>query len=301
MAEGLKVSRNRLCHIATTALLTRDIEALRAATDVLVELEALDQLDGGARYFESCCLKLQGRLDDACKILESVVETNAAFRSRALHTLGWIHFERGQADAALPFYAAAARASGNRHPLVLAQSQRMTAVVRALHGDHFGALEKLERLSPLIHAVGRYYPSAYYEYLNSLAVELGEVGRIAEAKAASSLAVASPYAAAYPGWVETKIELDEKQPEKTVCLIAIDRIPERIQPEPGRVARALSRPTCSRHCPPLQYIIASQRSTGSELSRQRRPDRSQPSKSVVLSRIFNSFAPRGPPGFLHAA
>ena len=43
----------------------------------------------------------------------------------------------------------------------------------------------------------------YFDYLNSLAVELGEVGRIQEAQNICQITLASPYAFAYPEWRET--------------------------------------------------------------------------------------------------
>jgi tetratricopeptide (TPR) repeat protein len=297
MAEGLKTSRQRICYIATNALLKRDFAGLRAATDALFELQAVDQVDGGARFFESCCLKLQGKLDHASKILEDVVETDAFFRSRALNTLGWIHFERGRGDEALPFYAeAATRVSGDHHLLVLAQAHRMTAVVRALQGDHIGAVKQLERLSPFMHGVGRYYPSAYHQYLNSLAVELGEIGRISEAKTICSITLASPYASVFPELTETKKELDEKQPDERACLIAVDRVPESDQTKTRPAAPKKSPATCPRLCRTLHYLVVSQRAIDSGSFRfTPRNDAATQSNSLAITRFFNSLAPRGPP------
>jgi tetratricopeptide (TPR) repeat protein len=294
MAEGLKASRHKICYIATNALLTRDFAALRAATDALIELKALDRVDGGARYFESCCLRLQGKFDQACNLLEEVVETNPAYRPRALQSLGWIYFERGHGDAALPLYAAAARIPGDHQLLVIAQSQKMTAVVRAREGDHIAALRELQRLSPLIQAVSRYYPFTYYDYLNSLAVELGEVGRIEEAKTVSSIALASPYAFAYPEWTETKRELDPKVPDGRACLVPVARAVDD-NPTPIKHARKQDPARISVHWRALRCFVVSQRTTALcsyGHARRRDPPRLT---SLVLSRVFNSIAARGPP------
>jgi tetratricopeptide (TPR) repeat protein len=300
MAEGLKTSRRKICYIATNAILARDFTTLRAATDALIGLRTLDQVDGGARYFESWCLRFHGNLNEARDLLEDVVETDAAYRARALQSLGWIHFERALTDEALRFYAAATHIPSDHHLLVLTQSQRLTAVVRAAQGDHIAALKELERLSPLARAASRYYPSAYYEYLNSVAVELGEVGRIAEAKRLCSITLASPYAAAYPGWTETKRELDSNQPDRTVCLIAVDRIPESDQPKTKQAAPKQRPATCSRLCRPLRYFVAFQRAIDSSSYRStRRGDLAQ-SNSLAIARFFNSIAPRGPPNSCQA-
>jgi hypothetical protein len=51
-------------------------------------------------------------------------------------------------------------------------------------------------------------PYAYYDYLNTLAVELGEVGRLEEARNASRIALATRFASAYPEWRETREEIE---------------------------------------------------------------------------------------------
>jgi hypothetical protein len=295
-AEGFRALRQKICYIATNALYTRDSATLRAATDALIELKALDNVDGGARYFESCCLRLQGKLDQAGKVLEDVVETDPAYRARALQSLGWIQLaDGGRCDAALQFYAAAARIPCDHHLHILAESRRMTAVVRALQGDHIASLKELERLSPLIDVVSRYYPFAYYQYLNSLAVEFGEVGRIEEAKRVCSITLASPYAAVFPELTETKKELDAKRPDRTFPLIAVDRIPESDQPKAKQAAPKQRPAKCSRLCRPLRYFVAFQRAIDSGSYRStRRGDLAQ-SNSLAITRFFNSIAPRGPP------
>jgi hypothetical protein len=88
-------------------------------------------------------------------------------------------------------------------PLTLFQTQKNIAILKSVEGDHRGALADLERLSPLARLIAPWYPHEYYDYLNSLAVDLGEVGRSQEALRASRIALESPYASAYPEWRET--------------------------------------------------------------------------------------------------
>jgi hypothetical protein len=85
----------------------------------------------------------------------------------------------------------------------------LLAVLRSRKGDHNGALTDLQRLWPAIHYLSRAYPVLYYDYLNSLAVELAEVGSIAEARAAISIPLSSSLASAYPNWTETQREIEE--------------------------------------------------------------------------------------------
>src|SRR5262249_9460710 len=69
------------------------------------------------------------------------------------------------------------------------------------------ALALLESLFPLAHSMRGSDPHTYYDYLNSLAVELCEVGRLEEAHNASRIVLASPFAPAYPEWRETSNEI----------------------------------------------------------------------------------------------
>jgi len=96
---------------------------------------------------------------------------------------------------------------------------RHLAVIRSSHGDHNGALKSLEALHPLAPYIAGTQPGEYYEYLNSLAVELGEVGRIEAANRAVDLALRSPFAPGYPHWQETKLELAAKQPKVFTPLV----------------------------------------------------------------------------------
>jgi hypothetical protein len=86
----------------------------------------------------------------------------------------------------------------------------MSALVKALEGDHRGALVDLEKMFPLVRMANSQQPYAYYDYLNTLAVELCEARRLEEARRASEIALASPFASAYPEWRETREEIELK-------------------------------------------------------------------------------------------
>jgi len=84
----------------------------------------------------------------------------------------------------------------------------MVAVISSEDGNHRGALAILENLFSLAHAMRLAQPHVYYDYMNSLAVELGEVGRLEEARNVSGIVLASPYASAYPEWRDTREEIE---------------------------------------------------------------------------------------------
>jgi len=121
-------------------------------------------------------------------------------------TLGAIHVSQGNLEESLAFRIEANRV-GQQDLFTLTESQRAIAIVKSINGHHKEALNDLERLLPQIRVVGSQYPSLYYDYLNSLAVELGEVGRIEEAKNISHIVLASHYTFAYPEWLETANEI----------------------------------------------------------------------------------------------
>jgi hypothetical protein len=100
--------------------------------------------------------------------------------------------------------------------------------LRSDAGDHKGAFAILENISPLIHEVAKEKPFYFYLYHNELAIELGELGRLAEAEAASKVALASPYAPAYPNWAETSQELETKHTSATPSVVPVKQTSEAI-------------------------------------------------------------------------
>lgn len=80
---------------------------------------------------------------------------------------------------------------------------------------------------PLARAVGTVYPPLYYSHLNSLAVELIEVGRIAEAHNISKIVLASPYVGAYPEYRETitDIEMRGRRASRSIVFIKQYNLP----------------------------------------------------------------------------
>ena len=102
----------------------------------------------------------------------------------------------------------------------------------------------LQNVSPLVHIVAKHTPFYFYVYHNELAIELGELGYIAEAEATLEVALASPYAPAYPNWAETRHELQAKRTSATPSVVAINQTPEVIpapqtQPQPCQKPKRL--------------------------------------------------------------
>jgi hypothetical protein len=104
-------------------------------------------------------------------------------------------------------------------------AHRETAVGKSVAGDHRGALSVLEAgLTSVTSLRGDIATVALVaDYYNSLAVELGELGRIEEARLALRVALASPCANAYPEWRETFRELEVKARRVSRSTVAISQ------------------------------------------------------------------------------
>lgn len=225
--EGFQVLGRQLAAIARHAYFAKQMNAVEQATQLMLALPLSKQLEGVARYYQALCIWRRGDRDGARQSLERVAEAAIPqYRARALQIIGLTYHEVGQSDTALPFYLSAGKAASDCDLSTVATSLQMTAVVRSIHGDHKHALADLEKLFPVFREVGKYNPASYYEFLNSLAVELGEVGRIAEAEAACAITLASPFAAVHQNWAETRDEIAAKRTAATPSVIAINRAPE---------------------------------------------------------------------------
>jgi len=157
------------------------------------------------------CLKRKGQVVQARNLLEYVAQnqdTPLSYRARALHAIGATYYEADTPIEALRYYLEAARASSFANDIFsTTQSHWMIAVLKSVDGDHKRALIGLENLLPQIRYIATSHPVYFYIYQNSLAVERAEVGEIQAAQHASRIALASPFAHAYPEWQQTGTDL----------------------------------------------------------------------------------------------
>ena len=292
--EGFEALGRKLVAIASQAYLARQIDAVQEATQVMLALPIAGRLENIARYYRALCRWQQGDVDNARQSLERVVEeATPQYRARALQVIGLTYQQRGEVDAALPFYVAAGRAAADYDLLTLAYSQQMISVVCSIHGDHARALEYLENQFPLARAVGKHYPAVYHTFLNHLAVELNEVGRVAEAEAALSIALASPFAPAYPEWSETRDEIAAKRQSASPSVVAIHRATEA-----ERAPQAKSQ----RNAKPVVRFVSGYQASDKDFFQ--RSVLSIPATATIaldavsiLDRVLICIGPRAPPAF----
>ena len=204
----------RLATLAQCAFAARQKESLEQISQLLMNLPLPGQFRSIGLYYHSFKLKREGRFGEARTLLERLTdEAPRSYRSRVIMTLAALYFDSGDFESSLPLYIDANRAAsaGDWQDLyTVAQAQKQIAVFKSLNGDHTGAAAHLENLYTFTLKVGSLYPSAWFDYLNSLAVELGETGRIEEAKNICKILLASPSISVHPEWQETSDELEIK-------------------------------------------------------------------------------------------
>ncbi|HLF83154.1 MAG TPA: tetratricopeptide repeat protein [Blastocatellia bacterium] len=209
---------DKLVALAEQAYGVRQLDKLEDLSQALLALPLPGQYASAARYFRALELIRRGELDAAKSVLEGVAsEPQHKYTARAIHSLGVTFHSRGDFESALKLYVEAGCRAGQKgsfDSLTALFTQRNIAVLKSGNGDHGGALSDLERMVPLTKAVGSIHPPVYYDYLNSLAVELGEMGRLEEAAYASRIVVSSPFAIAYPEWRQTFDEIASKQEQR---------------------------------------------------------------------------------------
>jgi len=215
---------HELIEVAEQAYVTRNLDVLEEVSQVLMSLpvEAARQI---GLYYYALSINRQQQFDEAQRLLEMVADNAPPmYRARAIQGLGATHHYLGQLDETLRLQIEALRAVPNQtaHGLQTALMAHFEiAIVTSIDGDHKGALSRLEGLRPIVNLVAKQRPYYFYLYCSELAIEFGELGRLAEAQAAIKVALNSPYASAYPNWAETRQEIEAKRTSATPSVVAI--------------------------------------------------------------------------------
>lgn len=235
LIKGLKTKHDiielakRLVTLAEQNYLQRRLEVVEPISQALINMPLPESFRQVGQYHLAMCVKHQGRRDEAHKQLEALANNiSHRYKSRAILSLAGMAFNKSDYQSALPLYIEASRAARTQEsndPSVNIIAQRMITVLKSIDGDHKGALADLESLFPLVRTVGRWQPYLFYEHLNSLAVELSELGRLEEAQRASDITIASPYAPAYPQWQETRDEIAMKSQRASRAFITNVKLP----------------------------------------------------------------------------
>ena len=205
---------DRLVVVAEHAHAFRRMDLLDQVSQILMKSPLPRQYEAIGQYYQALCIHRFGRgdVEQAALLLEPVaLDAPLLYRIRALRSLGANSIHRGNYQSALSFYCEADRLASDRGQFDLigiVRTQKDVAVINSLEGNHRHAAALLENLFPVAQATRLSHPHVYYHYMNSLAVELCEVGRLEEAKNVSQIVLASPLASAYPEWRDTREEIE---------------------------------------------------------------------------------------------
>jgi tetratricopeptide (TPR) repeat protein len=233
LIKGVHTQKTLLDFIASVAwaadqaLAARKYDRIGALSQLLLSLPLSPQAEAVAHYYEALSINRSGHGDTvrAGALFEQVADrAPLQYRARAMLALGGERVSVGDHRAALPWYGEIMRiATRDRavDPATLYSVAQMIAVVKARNGDHRGSVADLEEMYPLVRMASYQEPRAYYRHLNSLAVELAEVGRLEEARRASVIACSDPFAPAYPEWQETFDEITRKERRASRSTVAV--------------------------------------------------------------------------------
>lgn len=296
-AEGFEYLGRQLAALIRRLYFARQIEEVEQVSQVMLALPLLKELKAIALHYQALCTWKRGNTDEALFSLQGIAEeATPLYKAQVLSSTGAVYLSEGEFDAALSHYFAAARAANDRDLLTFAASQKMIAVIHSIYGDHQHALADLERLFPIVRAIAKYCPAFYYEFLNSYAVELSEVGRLAEAQNICAVTLASPFAAAYPEFAQTRDELAAKRTAATPSTIAVPAALETVslpqaqvepQREPARARSTISLVLRRSYSLTRLRTPLTTPSVGIAVNRQ-----------ITLDWLAESTLPRGPPVLL---
>ena len=208
---------NTLVSAADHAHSMRRLDVVSCVGKLLLSLPLSRRLETVGNYYLALSINRGGHGDTvrAGKLFEKAADTASLhYRARAMLALGSNYVAAGEHKTALPVFSEVIRIAGRGSsfdPVILYQAVRTTAVIRGMDGDHAGAVSDLERIFPLARTASSVLPFAYYDYMNAMAVELGELGSLERARHASAMALKFPAAGAFPEWRETFADIEAKR------------------------------------------------------------------------------------------
>ncbi|HET9530578.1 MAG TPA: tetratricopeptide repeat protein [Blastocatellia bacterium] len=287
---------NTLIRLAEHAYSRRETDRLEEVSLILMNLPVAGARQIGL-YYHALTLKRNNRIRESQSLLESVVDNApVAYRARAIQSLGVIQHSLGKPAEALRCFLESLRAAsdqGNRDLLTTLYAYVEISHIQSDDGDHAGALKTLEKTLPLVRMAASQYPFYYYNHWANTAFELGETGRVTEAKAALSIALAWPSAQDYPEWFETRAELEAKQVSATPSTVAVKQLPEpypapqqSCEPDPQT---AHARAVCQPEAQTILFLVSGITVVAAK------PIARFPISRTTLDRLGRSFSPRAPP------
>jgi tetratricopeptide (TPR) repeat protein len=201
---------DRLIQLAEQAHAFRRFDSLKEYGQLLSNT-ALNNYQAAGLYYQAIATNRIGHGDQekARKLFERVADVAPQkYRAKAILSLAAVSSQARDYQSQFGFLLESAKASCDISTKVRAHLG--LAIYKSMEGFNSSALNDFESL----YALARYaQPVVYFDYLNSYAVVLGEVGRKQEARNISRIVLATPFAHAYPEWQETARDL--KVPDRS--------------------------------------------------------------------------------------
>jgi hypothetical protein len=239
--ERLSSLTDQIVFLAERAYAAQQYEFLGIVGKTLLGMPAMTQNQSLGLYYYALHLNKggMGDVERATVLFERVAnEASLPFRAKALLGLGKNAYLSSSPKTARWYYQEAARLLSRGttlDPVTTTITGRYLAALKSWDGDHRGALADLENLQPIARLAGLLQPAPYYDYLNSLAVEWAEAGRLTEARHLSEITNASPYAPIYPDWRETLNEINVKASRPSRSVIPVSQIPSEVTNTPTKI------------------------------------------------------------------
>ena len=210
---------NRIISEIRAAYAFRRIEQVRELASLLVNIPVKEyQLI--AQYYLIWCNHRESEFQ--LEALERIIEQSKTYKSQALSSRAAFEGFQGNLEIAMYFYIEALKTARTVSDHIAGTLG--VAMIKGIEGFHESALKDMQAVIPIIRHVE---PRLYFNFHNSYATELGEVGRKEEARNISRIVLASPFAHAYPEWQETARDL--KEPNRAFISV------RQIGPEPVEI------------------------------------------------------------------
>jgi len=229
LSSAVEVERGQLYQLIQSAEASYYLRDIESQHEIGLLLQSFGYpFNQVGKYYESIYLYRTGQFTKARELLESVADSAPArYRSKALLSLSAVEHDIGRFEESLRLRL---QSSSCGDPVTFLEAQRGIAFLRSVAGDHRAALHDLERLMPFARAIGKHGHPAYYNFLNSYALELSESGRTEEALQAINVIVATPFIDRYPEWQETLSEVRAKRKSRSTVAVSLPKVRERQEP-----------------------------------------------------------------------
>ena len=217
--------KSTLLKLAEVAYSKRDLLALEHIAAQLLSLPN-EQAKSAGLYYAAIVAKRSGQERRAISLLESI-GSDSFIRAKAIQTLGAIEFDAGRHEAALPLFLQAAREARGVDIATSLNALYQVSAIKSIAGDHRQALDDLLSLWPVVRSVVKTHPHLYANWHNDCAFELLRLGRVEDAKASLSVALASPVAGNYQEYRETQSEIERYERKKII--VAVRSLPKSVR------------------------------------------------------------------------